>query len=85
MDDENTKKEIRTLVDIHYDPTAAEPKFKKPKWFIMQLHPDNMEQKWGILFYIRLDGGVRVNNKVSDRNNIYYSKTRLIQVLSIQL
>ena len=80
MNDENTKKEIRTLMHINYQPTATEPQFKKPKWFIMQLHPDNKEQKWGILFYIRLDGGVRVNNKVSDRKNVNYSKTRLISI-----
>ena len=80
MNDEKTKKEIRTFMHIHYDPTAVEPKFKKPKWFIMQLHPDNKEQKWGILFYIRLDGGVRMNKKVRDRNNINYSKTRLTSI-----
>ena len=70
MDDENTKKEIRTFMNIHYDPTSAEPRFKKPKWFIMQLHPKEETQQWGILFYTQINSGARVNTEVRNRSNI---------------
>ena len=69
MDIETTKNKIKAAMDIKYEPKSSDPIFQKPKWFIMQLHPKNESQEYGILFYTqipRVSGDEKVlNSKIT--------------------